>query len=1040
MRHLSLVFILGLVCACGSQPPAATMDVNLLSALAATPPEALPTERYLRQVLAVMETSLQSLASDEDLDPYLAMFWRRMDELTAKVTAADRMELNVRILRAAMAEDLARHQPTVTGALLVYLVGDVLTNTATLDGVVAMHDFAQTWLADSQNDSLLETAAIVDAVASLGQEPEFLGLLSAPGPKVGPLAALQVLADRHAVFREAVVAVTGAPSYSCALITEASVATCPPALRSLAGLVQRSREWRRNWQLTQFFEPLGQRELHSGVHEAHGMGAVHAFSRQVEVLKQEGENLAGQSQAYLTLLQQATQDKGGKAVTQIELQRDAVKIHELRENISSLKSAAEAADARHSDFMADFVRLRESGAIPNGLAVVAEKPPTRIVAAHAPQNAACIGVDCAVPGSVHQVAAGQWVSISVSGQYSPLCALNRAGTIAGVKVAASSPGSVVVGSEGFYLQQSGNAFSAVSYSAAHEVSESTSQRSAMRVGAGAQLSVPQVPMGPSFLDVSLRTEVSYEVAHTTASTERSAHSTQTGNQSQMAAYFTNSLRLPHTPFPSFPAGSLLWVQVRDGQVVEADVVRGPTTTVHVTGDATAYLVVNDATAGCNADSRNALMVRSQVLGAQVEAATKTAEVMQQVLASFPLLGQSLDTAPPQPQTLAARRSEAMNLWRNVVGASGQEVPPSLQAMFADWLDNKLANVEARQTIVGLNRALDAALLTEAAHREEYAANHERSRLLQLQLHRARNALGLDLTQWRGRQAIRFARRQIEPLLALRYPEVRDGLRSDPAFQRAIGELTRPAWRLVDGTEAGSDASMVKALSAALTILANAVTDNDQERPHEQDVRLTTVAVAMPREPQPGALLYGPQLNPVSREGLWRAIAEGGEGTIRLRPQDLYGKQGQGLTANQETPVIRSMALLFEVPTRNNARYLTDMQERLALRIDPVMDFAGPDGILTFHVRNKRWLSPSNNQALFGPFEQAKTVFEQRSQSQHTARGLSPFAAIRVDFGKMTPEVLSAIRQHATGAYLMLQLETQACSQYNCMEWAEAHAL
>ena len=1006
-------------------------DPQTFAALQTLQTGELPNERFLRKILALLETSLES-KDPEEIDRYLGSFWRRIDEVTATATPAERLELNGRVLRAALAEDLSTHRPTVSGALLVYLVGDVLANTTSLDGSVAMHDFARTWLVDAQSESLRETAAVVDGVASLAQIPPIFATNEAPTSKEGPLAFLQILADRHDVFREAVLTVTGADAYSPELISEANVETCPPALRGLAGLVQRSRQWRRSWQLTQFFEPIGQRELHSGVHEAHGIGAIHAFSRQVELLKQEANNLGGESQRYLSLLQQATHEKSQSAAAQIELQRDLLKIQELRESISSLKLAAEAADSRHSDFMADFVRTRENGSMPNGLSMVAERPPLSVYGASAPHAPACSGVDCAVPGSVQEVKAGQWVNISVSGLYSPLCALSKAGTISGLAVNASNVAGVVVGPEGFYLQQSGNSFSAVSYSSAHEVSESNTQRGAFRVGLGTGASVP-------IIDLMVNAEASYEVAHSTASTERSANTAQHGDHSQMAAYFTNSLRLPRTPFPSFPAGSLLWVQMRDGRVAEADVVRGPSTTVHVPADATAFLVVNDATADCTADPNNKLVVRTQVLAGQMETVTKTAEVMQQVLRSFPALEQSLDTAPPQPQTVAARRSEAMKMWRSAVSTGGQDVPAPLQAMFADWLDNKLANIEARQTIVGLNRALDAALLTERAHRAEYAANAERSRLLQLQLHRARNALGWDLTQWRSREAVRFARRQIEPLLTLRYPEARDSLRANAAFQKAIAELTRPAWR-IDGGDAGGDVGMCKALATALTILSDAVTDADQERPREQDVQLTTVAVAMPREIKPGAMLYGPELNAVSRESFWRAVDEGSDGTIRLRPQDLYGKRGQGLTANQETPVIRSMALLFEVPTRHNARFLNDMQERLALRIDPVMDFAGPDGIVTFHVRNKRWLAPSNNRAIFGPFEQSKSVFEVRSQSQYTARGLSPFAAFHVDFTKMTPDVLSAIKEHATGAYVMLQLETQACSQYNCMQWAESHAL
>lgn len=998
-----------------------------------------------------------------------------MDEWLGKSFSADRV-----MLLAAFPKDLAVPLP-LTKAPLLEVVSDALRPISNRLGEVDLyHDVACRFQACTSG----APGELSQIQSAIGLLPDAQKLADAPKGAIRTaydgddwVAVFAAIAARHNALRSAIADATGIAYDAKAF--DAAWTDAPQAFSELASVVRENRRRVDNYNKSGLFLadatnqlsigihpeklPLIQNDVNQGIYNL-GM-AIDAYNTSRQTLV---NNLLAEMQGIRT-----------QASIESQIRARLLTIERQSENLAGLRLNAQIEGVKLADFARSYKATVEAfGADPN---FVNYRFETLTPLSHGQVSAADVAwTGPAKPAGILQIAVPQWtlqankgdlVSFTVAGQWTPTCALTHPPAFADNITLQASPTSLA-GPEGYAMTFTNGKYVAKAYSVADESSRWKTKTDSERACAGVKVSV-----GGSFSagPISFGAEA-YGMAETCASTEwgsRRAHttndSTSSGTDTRNSAAFAYGLRLPNTPFPEYPVGSLLLVSMQqDGAFVPADVldiqVLQPRTSFVAPANVDLYLVVNDVkdSVRCAPSDANKLTVSVDLLrglsGALSDAfGVAMAEAHDTIVAQAQTL---LKQGSVSPSELASLREAAYDQYRTAclrlgapMGATCDftALPAALQGFFGKWVAAELARLEREVAIRSLERQMEIALVELDAVREDLEGQRQAGRLLSLlpawslrtndahTVRRPSTDLGVILGE------------QLYPHVAIRYPKTLDRIAADTELTGVLLRLSNASW-----------SSRIEDLAADLRAAAAGITSKLQITMNEanatREANLTTVAVSFDNphyipptafDPDKGELVPVWPVNNYRKADearaiqVWNAI-EDVMATPALRsivpftilPEDVYSPSGASiLICERAAPVIQAMAVYIARTGSENVGANGEGWSGTT-RIDSEMTFATSEGPSLWVMKNDEY---SNDQVpfLFGEAVDGPTTFRDLAGYPNAvAAGLSPFTSFEVNMSGLHALSFNPFDDRSAYAVIVLfQLDPRATG--TTLEWVKS---
>jgi hypothetical protein len=607
---------------------------------------------------------------------------------------------------------------------------------------------------------------------------------------------------------------------------------------------------------------------------------------------------------------------------------------------------------------------------------------------------------------------GESLRIQVSDTWSPICAVRNAqlrGPGGPVPISIDNA-DVETGPRGFWVNLESSGFKNRTFTAA----DSEAYGIAAEVCLGGSLEA--LPIGSGKLCGF------YNNTHTETTSNGS------GRQSSLSANFATGIRLPNTPYPVAPAGSLVAVITPRGQpdtvldvrvVSERSVVIAPNLATGP-GAIDVHFVVNDlAQAGCTPSSSALTIEMAKVtpVGNVARALGRaTTDTLAALAAQAPaILAQGQLTGAE----LAALRAAA---WvavqtRLPAGTSLAGLPYDLRQLFDAVLEAQLASLarraEIHATTVERDR-IDLELST-IGHELEIAAEHNRLLYL-IPRWRLRALQGSELSSATATLAEALTS-YVAPVFELRDPAALTNFRTtaSAALQKLIDlNVTAPLEDAVRDLEVFSAAART-AISASQFELPTTGRQN--------------VVVAIPRD----TTWTGPfrRVSATAADRFWAATNAHGTATIAVTPSDLYGAQSAAaqLVCGDLGAVVRRAALYVETQASGNLRdfNFTPACSAAAAGAPVVFPVAGKD--VRFEIADllgapMRLPAMSGNNATV--FDAAH--FGSLPDALTEGAGISPFTSFRIDMGFTANPNATDIMDNALAVYLVFEVERRASNQ------------
>jgi hypothetical protein len=932
------------------------------------------------------------------------------------------LEADRTVLQAAFSSP-----PPLVTAPLVELVGDALQSmSARLVQVGLYHDLSCRFRSCANGSVKTEVSELTHFLAAAATPAELAAALSAAPPTAitshwaAWRSVFASLSAQSAVFQSAVLdALPGVTTYSPDLLVPpvpalgapAPAATrATPPLMGLARIVQDARVRTNSFQLTGLFDSRYQGILRAGIQQDRVNEVINrAQSRTADLRTQLTNYKTTRQQLATSVIQQMTNLASQQNVSDQITQRAAREM-QMREDIAGLRNAIEVQEARYGDFMQAYGALAEITASSPGTAVNHLLANVTVRPADATWQTHTVPIDPADPlaGFVARPAGLAWplvalkgdeLILSTSGIWSPACALRTSqflNPLTGQPDRFVVPNPALTGPEGYLATLNGSSFTATSNQSVHSTDtytiDSNSQKFCAGVGASAGFTSPY---GGASAHASA--DFCKEHDHGKKTSDSTSNGVSSGTESRMAASFATGLRVPNTPFPTFPAGSLLLVQVARGGTLRSDirdvqVVQKPSTSVVVSDDADVYLVVNDVVdPACGAPDGNALTV---ALNQMRPFGTVAAQLGQGMATALGHLRQQqallLEQGRVGPQQMAALRDLAFN---DLVAACGtgcsgvSYYPADVLKFFEAWVSKELATLERKVDARTLEREVVLVELEHAALADDLQNLGDQARLLRLMPTWLLKDLDTQLLQSNTQSLLDLLVADLYPIVDLRAPGTLQTL--DQSLLAALVGPTLTStgdWTvsLVDWTTAAVNASdnIVARLRDAL---GNSPPLND---------RIIVLGI-----PNPAGSSFSPPGNwqrvpPERAQVVWNAIAAKQPFvSLGIEPSDLYPTVAGAtdiMFCSDSTPVITGLAIYMVRP----GQFETYPGLRVPVSVDRNLAFPDVGVLKSYRIDNGDWL----NQAvavLAGESNQVEAAVAALTADAATPlyrvmNGLSPF--------------------------------------------------
>jgi hypothetical protein len=919
-------------------------------------------------------------------------------ELALSSYLADEFSADRELLRAALpTEPLVN--PPLPGAPLLFLLADALQPMSDrLGHLDAYQDLACRFR--SCRDTSTEPSQLHRLLGAMA-DPSGLqtALAGATKVRVSPAAddfkdVFQRLLGTHATALQAAVQdATGQPYLPGQL--EATSASTPRPLLGLAGIVIENKKRSDLFLKSGLFLADGTDTLSLPLDAGRKPALAQVVSGQQGVLTSAISTFRNSRRTLADeiLLQVDNQQVASGLEKEVQLRSMAVQ--NLSADLKTLRIVDSLEERRFANLALEYERQLADIPIVSDYAVQRNLAPIHL-SVSALQSQYTGGTANSVPAIAVPAfklvgAPGDLVTFRITGQWAPSCALSKTPNLMNIPVLAAP----VTGPQGYYLTTTGTNFQVNSVQTGLEVaahaSLSVSHRDCMGLRAEASTGFSMFGSGVSLSAYAYsETCVAAEAGLTTRASLSSIGST--GGEVRNSASFALGLRLKSAPFPDFPVGSLLAVQMRPFQTGPAAIldvqVLQPESAVRLVDDAELYLVVNDR-ADCATRSASALDVsytHTRMFGslakkfgldlqkARNDLLTKLTPMMNQ--------GRLL------PGQLTELHSAADLALGKACQCAVESFPSPILAFWRNWVDAEVARAERQVELRAISRQLEAALVQLQAANDDLTATARKGRLLRsLPLLTLRSLDGREI-RTAATAMIGTVESWLAPFVALRFSN------TDTASVAELDQLKDLDWMApVDKLAETANTAVSTLLLRLDAAMAGSSLGTD------------VVAVAFPKSD-----LYAPAWKTADSDrsgALWQAVADGTSITIRVKPEDLYqGLYGNAnLLCTQSNPIIRSMAIFTIRPTSQTAVQLAAWNETdpyVGLKPNPNMAFALDQGEAGYRFLDPNWLVPrlpllhANDGNVLTLFGSAPSISP--AALRNVALGLSPFDSFELPAG------------------------------------------
>ncbi|KYF64070.1 hypothetical protein BE11_19005 [Sorangium cellulosum] len=855
------------------------------------------------------------------------------------------------------------------------------------------------------------------------------------------------LAQNHAYFQAAVNKSLGEVSYSPSLLVEPDPGELPPPAVAWARMFQRADAAVESYARFGSFRGAARSTLRMGIQESKRAALDAEVQRSEALLTAAKDDYVAHRAQYVTnVLAQLSNDSDREELAQ-DFERKLREFYELNEDLVGLKDNIAIDEAQFGSFAAAFNTAREQEAMAGEQRIDRAPPQTlNITGASARYTPPASGLANNVlhfavqrSGAAFSVSArkGDILNLTSTGSYVPSCAMRTTslpvpwapGTSAGIVSSPTGPGGYLVNYQNDRYESS---------SVGESTFEGASQTERTCSGASGTLGFNYYGLGGG---ATATLDDCIEQTHGSQSTT----SDQRGFEQRTSASLSTGLRLPGTPFPDAPVGSLLLVELPRGgilrsQIRDVRVLQEPSTSVVVDSEeADYYLVVNDK-GGCSPDPIDmayniALQVQHLTPSGAVARAMgqAMAETLNELRSSIPA---KLTQGGVTPSELAALRAAAdarllTKFAEACPGCVASQMPDVYRSLFDAFVSKELAQLERRVQIYALERAIETLRLEFQFLRDDLASNEEKARLLELlPMWNLRNLDGHKMRD--GLRALStLVTDYLHPVMDLRYPGAVGSVSAHPS----LTNLVRADWSAPFPDLSVKALDAVTAIKSALSL----------RRTTDTNPQYTLVALSFPRPAALGEEEEEPsswaRADSERSEALWSSLTSTGRFTLKITPEDLYtteGGTGGWLFCTEATPILHTIAFYLVRPNAFNNETLNVGLKRAEVRWASTFDFTGEDVTKTYVMDAPEWLVGSPR-ILFGTAGDALAKFQEYETlrdegDQHIAGdGLSPFGTMEVDMAGLRNAVPSPLAD-ATELVVTMQLDRRTVLSASQPTW------
>jgi hypothetical protein len=924
------------------------------------------------------------------------------------------------------------------GAPLLMLTSDALqAMNKRLQDISVYHDMGCTYLgcASGRNDS--ETSYLYRFFEAMANASDLTGAIAGARaanqpnnpPVVRPewLSVFDQLSAQHRTFELALCDAANVAPGDCGSAhyaalenqLESAPSSLPAPATALGAIIQDATVRWSSYRTSGMLDPGARNKLPAGIQQAQVNAVIddlrttaNQLSTKTSAYAQTMQQLAG---AYLTDISQRNKVSDVEAqinAKQSTLERQTADIAGLREKIDRdnrlwgtfLDSYKTVTDVDGNalvqteslgTFFVDASNARAAGPLAHNANV-------------APLNAA---------PNKYTVSKGDILHASVTGTWAPTCMIQANGNTIAIPgqdhVTVDTSLDPTIGPEGFTISLQNGTVTTHANTTSDSTTNSSGNSWDAGVCAGARAEVGY--HWPLIVDISVKAYVDASACAKLFGSTTDNHQTGTTDSQSSSASATlgtsSGVRLPNTPFPNQPAGSVLLVYTAPNDpshILRTEVVQREHASI-APADADVYVVANDiASSACTYDTSNQLRVTLTKLQNSATAAANVKNALVNVLDTLRAQG---DAVVAQGSFSGAEqtslRSAAVSAISSTSGCNCNfnAYPDPIKNFFYAWIDHEIATIDKKVQIYNLSRANNAVLLDIEALSQDlvYAdkAGHIASMLPGWSL---RN-LDMELLRAEVRKLLKSATYDLYPILKLRFPTIFDGLATDQVLVPQIQTLVNAHWDdPVDNLAHAAYAATQALLDQTATIGV-----------HQQDLAITTVGLQFTRPGLTTKYTLFPYADDARAKAVWDQITTPPHiVTFDVTPQDLYRiGGGSAIACTQEAPVIRDLGVVItgadaDTTARFNPLYwygpataAPTMLFPTAQTYDQLLQRWQPGALESYTLADSGWQAQLVQFMFADSATSTFSKYDEKRPSTNstftTARGLSPFTKFTVDF-------------------------------------------
>lgn len=993
---------------------------------------------YAVQQAQMFPGALNSPALMKQLSETFGMFWKVAYENA--LLNVNGLPLHAQPLNAGLLVDQAVLKATLTGTPamsgppLLMLLGDGFSGLfQRMEDFSYLHDLGCRFkgcgggTVDTETGELWALFGAVPEAAALQAAMAAANKLNTAGEDhAGWVAVFGLLHANHATFTQAVLSATGETTYSPALL-KSGAAGAPAPLARWAQMVEKADAYSSSYAKSGFFVSTSRDTLKTGIEEYKANFINDVVTTRKSALTTALNEFTQHRTALINEVLGEVANAANQKTVRTTLARKLNEFYSLNADLVGLQDNLELQRTQFNDFAAAFNTALENES-PN-LGTDIQRGPVQVLsigadeARHAPGgtfNILTLAVRQPGPGGAGGPQAfgipalrGELLNFEVSGDYSPSCAISGAllphpSTNAPTAINLGN-GKALTGPGGYTVTFSGSGYAAES----SNLSMFSKSSVETRLCAGIKTEV-----GAEFFGNGTTAYVSAEACVNNSTGIEGTYNEQSGSEQRSTASFSMGLRLPNTPFPDAPVGSLLLVAMTPGgtgrnHIRDVQVLQSPHTGVIVEADSDYFLVVNDV-GSCLDDVSHRLTVKSVRLMPTGEAARALgkamATVMTELRGATPAYVEQGRVTNSEMEALRAS-SESRLLQQYSVECPGCQLsgmPDIFSSLFVTFVTQELARLERLVQLRTVERAIELQLLDIQSLADDLTNGANQARLLRLlPLWRLRNLDGEELRD-KSRALTGLVTEYLYPTLDLRHPSSLVSLKTNSD----INALLQANWS--DDFTVLAD----KAL-AAVTAVESALA---QARITDKLPKDVAIAFAFPN-PAFSMPTQWRAANPERSETLWNTLLQGsGEVSITLTPEDLYSVGGQGgaLLCQHHMPIIKNLGIQVVRPFSSTNAADSQAGLTVPVRWGDVLSHPSTAGLKNYVMLNQDFLVGAPH-LLFGNDIEVLTLFAQDLQQPFAViagNGLSPFGTFKVRLGN----VPSALFDEASALVITMKVD------------------